>query len=283
MFANVLTTHDQHERATKFRELHTGHRPLLLTNAWDAMSARVLAAAGAQAIGTTSFGVALDHGVSDGELLPFAEVLAVADAITSAVDVPVSVDLEAGRGDTPADVQRAVEAVIGSGAVGINIEDALPDQPGTLRDVDEQAARLAAARAAAVASGIPLFVNARCDVWFGADVPADARLDEAVRRAATYGAAGADGIFLPGLLDVATIAEVTARVELPVNIMVGIGAPSLDELVAAGVRRLSQGGESFLAIVGTLKALTDRYLAGELAAPPETVGEGASLIKALLA
>ena len=279
----MLTTHDQHERAIRFRELHAAPSPLLLTNAWDATSARVLAAAGAPAIGTTSFGVALAHGVWDAELLPFDDVLAVAVAITSAVDVPVTVDLEAGRGENPADVQRAVEAVIGSGAVGVNIEDAVPGQPGQLRDIDEQAARLAAARAAAVASGIPIFVNARCDVWFGADVPADARIDEAVRRALAYRTAGADGLFLPGLLDVATIEEVTGQVELPVNIMVGVGAPSLDELVAAGVRRLSQGGEPFLAIVGTLKALADRYLAGELAAPPETVGEGASLIKALLA
>jgi 2-methylisocitrate lyase-like PEP mutase family enzyme len=240
------------------------------------------AVAGAAAIGTTSFGVALDHGVADGELLPFEEVLAVTDAITSAVDVPVSVDLEAGRGESPAEVERAVESVIAHGAVGVNIEDTVPGEQGRLRDVDEQAARLAAARAAGTSSGVPVFVNARCDVWFGADLSADARIDETVRRAAAYRAAGADGLFVPGLLDVATIKEVTGRVELPVNVMVGIGAPSLDELATAGVRRLSQGGAGFLAVVGTLKSLADRYLAGELGAPPETVTEGVSLIKALL-
>src|SRR5262245_29805381 len=112
----VSPTQAQHERAARFRDLHAAGRPLQLVNAWDATSARVLAAAGAPAIGTTSFGVALDHGVWDAELLPFDEVLAVTSAITSAVDVPVSVDLEAGRGDTPDDVQRAVEAVIARGA-----------------------------------------------------------------------------------------------------------------------------------------------------------------------
>ncbi|MET0525748.1 MAG: isocitrate lyase/phosphoenolpyruvate mutase family protein [Nocardioides sp.] len=278
----MLRVQDQADRAARFRDLHAAARPLQLANAWDAMSARVLAAAGARAIGTTSFGIALDHGVWDGELLPFDVVLATAEAIASAVDVPVTVDLEAGRGETPADVQRAVEAVIAHGAVGVNIEDSVPGAPGQLRDVDEQAARLAAARAAAAASGIPLFVNARCDVWFGADVPEDARIDEALRRAAAYQVAGADGLFVPGLLDIPTITDLTGRVQLPVNIMVGIGAPSFDDLAAAGVRRVSQGGEPFLAVVGTLKALTDHYLAGELGAPPETVGEGASLIKALL-
>jgi 2-methylisocitrate lyase-like PEP mutase family enzyme len=265
------------------RNLHAAARPFQLTNAWDATSARVLAAAGAPAIGTTSFGVALDHGVWDGELLPFDEVLAVTEAITSAVDVPVSVDLEAGRGDEPADVQRAVEAVIARGAVGVNIEDTVPGQPGRLRTVDDQAARLAAARAAGTASDVPIFVNARCDVWFGADLAADERIDEAVHRAAAYRAAGADGLFLPGLLDVATITSVTGRVDLPVNIMIGNGAPSLDELAAAGVRRLSHGGEGFLAVVGTLKLIAERYLAGELSAPPEMVAAGGSLIKALLA
>jgi 2-methylisocitrate lyase-like PEP mutase family enzyme len=279
----VPTNLPQHDRAVRFRELHAGPRPLLLANAWDATSARVLAAAGVAAIGTTSFGVALDHGVLDGELLPFDDVLAVAGAIASAVEIPVSVDLEAGRGETPDDVQQSVAAVIDRGAVGINIEDTVPGQPGRLRHVESQSARIGAARAAAAASGIPIFVNARCDVWFGADVAPDARFDEAVRRATAYAAAGADGLFVPGLLDVEVIAEVTSQVALPVNVMVGVGAPSLDDLAAAGVRRLSQGGEPFLSVVGALKALTDGYLAGTLSAPPETVGAGASLIKALLA
>jgi 2-methylisocitrate lyase-like PEP mutase family enzyme len=274
---------DQHERALRFRELHVGPRPLQVVNAWDEMSAVVMAAAGAPAIGTTSFGVALDHGKWDAELLSIDEVLAVTEAITARVTVPVTVDLEAGRGATPADVTRAVAAVIDRGAVGINIEDAVPGQQGHLRDVDEQAARLGAARAAATASGIPVFINARCDVWFGADLPADARLDEALRRARAYLDAGADGLFVPGLLDLANLREITSQIDMPVNVMVGSGAPTLDELAAAGVRRVSQGGEAFLTVVGTLKLLTERYLTGELSATSEVVSEGASLIKALLA
>jgi 2-methylisocitrate lyase-like PEP mutase family enzyme len=269
-------------RAVEFRDLHARARPLQIANAWDATSARILAAAGAPAIGTTSFGVALDRGVWDGELLPFEQVLAVTEAIVAAVDVPVTIDLEAGRGTTPTDVQHSVAAVIARGAIGINIEDGVPGQPGVLRDAAEQAERVAAARAAATASEIPIFVNARCDVYFGADVPTEARVDEVLCRAATYRAAGADGLFLPGLLDVDAIRLIVERVELPVNVMVGIGAPSLDELAGAGVRRISQGGEPFLATAGGLKLLTERYLTGQLGAGPDAVGAGMSLIPALV-
>jgi 2-methylisocitrate lyase-like PEP mutase family enzyme len=270
------------ERAVRFRDLHARTTPLRLANAWDATSARVLAAAGAPAIGTTSFGVALNHGVPDGEQLWFEQALEVASAIASAVEVPVSVDLEAGRGSKPADVERSVAAVIACGAVGINIEDAIPGKPGALRARDEQAERIAAARAAATTSSIPIFINARCDVYFGAAVAAAERIDEVLRRADTYRAAGADGLFLPGLFDLAAIATISRQVGLPVNIMVGTGAPSLDELADAGVRRISQGGEPFLAIAGTLKLLTERYLAGELAAPLDTITAGASIIEELV-
>jgi 2-methylisocitrate lyase-like PEP mutase family enzyme len=283
MFDPMSERPTQHERAMRFRELHTGDRPLQLVNAWDQMSAVVMAAAGASAIGTTSFGVALAHGVWDAELVPFEEVLSLVDAVSSRVDVPVSVDLEAGRGAGPADVRRSVQAVIEHGAVGVNIEDAVPGRPGQLRDVDEQSERLRAAREAATASGIPIFINARCDVWYGAELPAEAQLDEAVLRARAYRDAGADGVFVPGLLDLATLGELTSRVDMPVNVMVGGGAPSVDELAAAGVRRLSQGGEPFLAAVGTIKTLTERYLAGQIGAPADVVTEGASLVKVLIA
>jgi 2-methylisocitrate lyase-like PEP mutase family enzyme len=276
-------TATQYERARTFHALHATGQPLQLANAWDATSARVLAAAGAPAIGTTSFGVALNHGVWDGEQLPLDEALAVATAIIDAVEVPVSVDMEAGRGRSPAEVRQSVAAAIACGAVGINIEDSIPGRQGALFDASEQAERIAAARAAAEASGIPIFVNARCDVYFGADIEPDQRVEEVLLRSKSYQVAGADGLFLPGLLDVPTITALTAQVELPVNIMVGTGAPPLSELVGAGVRRLSQGGEPFLAMAGTLKLLTERYLAGELAPPAEAIGAGVSLLQELVA
>ena len=278
----MTTDTAQQERAVRFADLHAADQPLLLTNAWDATSARVLAAAGAPAIGTTSFGVALSNGVWDGELLPLEAALDIARAIASAVDVPVTVDLEAGRGAGPDDVRESVALVIACGAVGINLEDSIPGKPGALFGVPEQSARLAAARAAAAASGVPVFINARCDVYFGAKIAADAQLGEVLARARAYRDAGADGLFLPGLLDLPVIASITSQTELPLNVMTGENMPPVGDLADAGVRRVSQGGASFLAALGWLKTLTEHYLAGQLSPPSAEVGAGASLLRALV-
>ena len=126
------------------------------------------------------------------------------------------------------------------GAVGINIEDSIPGQPGALRDTTEQSARISAARSAAEQSGIPIFINARCDVYFGAQIAAAASVGEVLARVKCYHDAGADGLFLPGLLDPVTI-SITTQVGLPVNIMIGTACtPSFAELVDAGARRLSK-------------------------------------------
>jgi 2-methylisocitrate lyase-like PEP mutase family enzyme len=278
----MTTDTAQHERAVRFADLHTGDQPLLLTNAWDATSARVLAAAGASAIGTTSFGVALSNGVWDGELLPLEAALDIARAIASAVDVPVSVDLEAGRGAGPDEVKESVTRVISGGAVGINLEDSIPGKPGVLFGLADQAARITAARAAAAASGVPLFINARCDVYFGAKIAADEQVSEVLARARAYQEAGADGLFLPGLLDLPVIASITSQTSLPLNVMTGDNMPSVSDLAAAGVRRVSQGGASFLGALGWLKTLTEHYLAGQLSPPSAEVGAGASLLRALV-
>jgi 2-methylisocitrate lyase-like PEP mutase family enzyme len=277
----MTTDTAQHERAVRFAELHAGDQPLLLTNAWDATSARVLAAAGAPAIGTTSFGVALSNGVWDGELLPLEAALEVARAIASAVGVPVTVDLEAGRGTGPDEVRESVARVIACGAVGINLEDSIPGKPGALFGRADQAARIAAARSAAADSGVPLYINARCDVYFGAKIAPDEQVSEVLARATAYQEAGADGLFLPGLLDLSVIASITSSTGLPLNVMTGDNMPSVGELAEAGVRRVSQGGASFLATLGWLKTLTEHYLAGQLSSPPE-VGAGASLLRALV-
>jgi 2-methylisocitrate lyase-like PEP mutase family enzyme len=269
-------------RAIAFHDLHHQDRPLLLANVWNSTSAVIAAAAGALAIGTTSFGVALDHGVVDGEQLPFDVALGVARDIARSVDVPVTVDLEAGRGVTAEAVGASMAAVIETGAVGVNIEDARPGESGVLFDVPAQAERLRAARSAADASGVPMFINARCDVFFGSAIPAARALDEVQMRAQAYEAAGADGFFLPGLTDLATIEAVVAVIGLPLNVMVAPGLPSLDQLAAAGVRRISQGGSSFLAANGMLHAMTTAYLAGELHPSVQMVGAGLGVLPTLI-
>src|SRR3954452_17371950 len=180
----------QQARAEAFRAMHTEGPVLQIANAWNAWSARIMHAAGATAIGTTSFGVSLDHGVFDGELLPFDVALGVAAEVAAAVTVPVTVDLEAGRGATPDDVGRSVAAVVATGAVGVNIEDGVPGGGGALFAVADQCERLAAAPAAADEAGVPIFINARCDVYFGADLAAERRVDEVLARANSYREAG---------------------------------------------------------------------------------------------
>jgi len=276
------TVSAQQERAIAFREMHTSERPLLLANVWDALSARVAVAAGAAAIGTTSFGIALSHGVNDGEVLAFDEVVTIARNIVGAVDVPVTIDLEAGRGSSADGVAAAVTDVVAAGAVGVNIEDSIPGQAGQLFEIAEQVERLTAARAAADAAGIPVYINARCDVYFGASVIADRMLEETLTRARAYRGAGADGLFLPGLVDLNTIATVATNTDFLLNVMVSPGLPSFDDLAAPGVRRISQGGSAFLAVTGVLTSLTRDYLGEQLHPPMEALGNGLSVLPSLL-
>ena len=226
-------TTEQAQRASAFAELHKPGQPLLLPNAWDVASAVAIAGAGAKAIATTSAGVAWSLGVRDGAGLGGAglgaeRAAAVIARIVAALDVPVSADIEAGYEG----VAATVTAVIEAGAVGVNIEDRR-DGSG-LYETAEQAGRLAAARAAA--RGMPFWINARTDVFLGGS----GRVDDALERSAAYAAAGADSLFVPGLVDLAGIAEL-AKGPLPVAVMVWPGAPSVAELAAAGAVRISLG------------------------------------------
>lgn len=238
--------------AAQFRALHVRGRPLVLFNAWDAGSARAIAKAGAPAIATGSWSVAAAHGYPDGEQLPLELVLGNLARIVAATGLPVSVDLESGYGADADAVGRTVALAIAAGAVGANIEDSYPAD-GKLRPVAEQAERLAAARRAA---GPDFFINARTDVFFQS--PADAHDETAValalERANAYAAAGADGLFVPGLVDGALIASLVRQSPLPVNVMVGAASPSTARLAELGVARISHGPGPYLAMMNQLEA-----------------------------
>lgn len=227
-------------KARLFRTLST-ESVLVLPNAWDAASAAVIAAAGATAIATTSGGVAWSLGRGDGQQLSRGEMVEVTRRIVDAVDLPVTVDVEGGYGPAPADVATTVRAVIEAGAVGVNLEDSAA-VGGPLFDVAEQSARLRAARDAAAEAALPeLFVNARTDVFLFAIGAPDGRLDEVLARTEAYAEAGADGIFVPGLLNLDKLTTLCAESPLPVNAMAMAGGPSVTELAQAGVRRISVG------------------------------------------
>jgi 2-methylisocitrate lyase-like PEP mutase family enzyme len=260
---------DVRSRADEFRALHDAGQPLRLVNVWDLASARVAELAGAPALGTSSFAIAVAHGYPDGEHVPWPIVRDLVARLVDAVDVPVSVDVEAGRGAHPDAVGATVSDVVAAGAVGINLEDSRRDRPGVLFDVEEQCDRLAAARRACDADGVHRFVNARCDVWFGAALEPGAQLDEARERARRYVEAGADGLFLPGLVDVDDLRTMVDAAGVPVNVMLWPGVPPVADLHAAGVRRISQGAASFLQMLGHLEQTTRSYLASAAPAEPE--------------
>jgi 2-methylisocitrate lyase-like PEP mutase family enzyme len=223
--------------AEVFASLHRAGEPLLLANAWDVASAVAVEAAGARAIATTSAGVAWSLGVPDAAWLGAERAAAVIGRIAAAVSVPVSADIEAGYGDSPDAVAATVAAVVRAGAVGVNLEDRRDD--ASLFGAAAQAERLAAARAAA--GDVPVWINARTDVFLSGACPSiGAGLAVALERAGIYQTAGADSLFVPGLVDVRAIAELAAG-PLPVAVMAWPGAPMVSELAAAGVVRISLG------------------------------------------
>lgn len=223
---------------TDFRDLHVPGNPLILVNAWDAASARLVEAAGAAAIATTSAGVAWSLGAPDGDALDRDAAGAAVARIAGVVAVPVTADIEKGYGDV-ADTIRLVRA---AGAVGVNIEDGATAQPG----------RIAAARAA----DPELFINARIDTFLAGA----GGLDETVERAQAYLAAGADGIFVPGVTDPATVAALVERIPAPVNIMAGPGAPSIPDLARLGVARVSLGSSVAQAAYGLVQRAAEAAL-----------------------
>jgi 2-methylisocitrate lyase-like PEP mutase family enzyme len=248
-----VETDPQVRQAQIFASLHRPGDPLLLANAWDVGSAIAIVRAGAKAVATTSAGVAWSLGVPDAADLGPERAAAVVERIAGAVPVPVSADIEAGYGPGADAVAATVTAVVRAGAVGVNLEDRSDHADTALFTPTEQAERLAAARAAANRLGIPLWINARTDIFLAGVGPAEGRLDHALERAACYAAAGADSLFVPGLVDLDAIAELASG-PLPVAVMVWPGAPTVADLASAGVVRVSLGS----AIVQAAYALAAR-------------------------
>lgn len=239
-----------------FRNLHDGPDLLILPNAWDAGSARLFESLGAKAIATTSAGLAWSRGYPDGDALPIELLIAATREIARVIRVPLSIDIEGGYSDDPAVVAQVVGSLIDAGAVGINIEDGA-DAPDLL------CAKVESARQSAARAGVDLFINARTDVYLRALAMGDKAVEEVVRRAERYRAAGCDGLFVPGLADGSAIEAVaTAIAPLPLNIMLLPGLPTNDVLQTQGVRRLSAGAAIAQAVVERASRLATSFLAG---------------------
>lgn len=256
----MTLTPSQLTRAHTFQALHHAERGFLLPNAWDAASARIFEAAGFPALGTTSAGIAYARGRRDGQNLTRAEMCREVANIVDVVGVPVNADIEAGYGDSPANVARSVAEFVAVGAVGLNLEDATGRPQEPLYALEDQQRRLAAARRAADATGLPIYLNARTDTYLSGFGQSDeARLAETIRRGRAYLEAGADSLFVPLLTDPATIRRLRQELGGPVTVMAFPGAPSVPTLLDAGATRVSLGQGAMLAALGQIARL-----AGEL-------------------
>lgn len=238
----------QADKAKAFAALHVKGAPLILFNAWDAGSAKAIAEAGAKAIATSSWSVAAAQGYQDGEDLPIAIAEQVAGRIAATVDVPVTVDFEGGYSDDDDELASNVSKLLELGVIGINFEDRVVKGKG-LYDPERQAKRIAAIRRVADHKGVPFFINARSDVFFGNGSDPE----DALRREKAYAAAGASGFFIPGLTDASLIKRIASEATLPVNVMVMGGLPSNDELVKLGVARISYGPIPYIEAMDALK------------------------------
>jgi 2-methylisocitrate lyase-like PEP mutase family enzyme len=236
-------TTDLQSRCDLLRSLHRPGAPLLLPNAWDVATARAVVAAGFPVVATTSGGVAATLGYEDHEGAPADEMLAAAARIARGVEVPVTVDAEAGYGMEPAELVAALRSV---GAAGCNLEDT-DHAAGSLRDPDRHAEWLRAVRQAASEDGYRLVINARVDVFLsgflaGAGPGTQEELvPEALRRANAYLEAGVDCVFPIILWEPDALRRFTSEVRGPVNVVRLPQAPSLAELAALGVARVSWG------------------------------------------
>jgi len=241
----------QAEKATLFAKLHVRHNPLLLYNAWDAGSAKAILAAGGKAIATSSWSMAAAQGYRDGEAIPFGLLQQIVARIAATIDAPVSVDFEGGYSAEDSGLEENISGLLDAQIVGINFEDRIVNGEG-LHDIDRQAHRIATIRNAARKKGIDLFINARCDVFFGPGNPAELMAD-AIARAKAYATAGASGFFVPGLADDTLIGRLCESTDLPVNVMMMDGVPSPQQLGSLGVARISYGPIPYVRLMKSLE------------------------------
>ena len=242
----------QRAKAEAFRAMHDRSRILVLPNAWDAMSARVIEEAGARAIATTSAGVAFSVGYPDGEAIPRDEMIAAIARIARVTTIPVSADIESGFAHDAREVAETVRRVIDAGAVGINLEDQVHDGSHSLYDLEVAVERVRAAREAADSAGVPIVINARTDVYLLGTGEPDTRFDHAIRRANAYRKAGADCLFLPAVARRADIERIVPALDGPLNLLAFPGIPTIPELESLGVARLSVGTQLTLKAMAAL-------------------------------
>jgi len=226
------------DKLSLFKDMHSQAELLFLPNAWDVVSAMVLEQAGFKAIGTTSYGVARAMGYEDGQRIKFDDLLGLVKKMISAIEVPITVDIEAGYSNNITTVSDNVIKIADLGAVGINIEDSLKNGDQKLNDVNEQCALFEAIRNRLDSNGYgDFFINARIDTYIQNENP----FDETIKRANAYVSSGANGVFVPSLFQLDEIEKMVKSIQAPLNIMSLPYLTECDDLNKMGVKRFSTG------------------------------------------
>jgi 2-methylisocitrate lyase-like PEP mutase family enzyme len=250
----------QARKAEQLRKLHGGPRILVLPNAWDVASARIVEDLGFPAIATTSAGIAASLGYPDGQKISRDEMLGVVGRIARAARVPVTADVEAGYGVTVEHMVETVKAMVEAGAVGMNLEDVTGSEESSQVDLKFQVEKIRAIRRTGESLGVPVVLNARTDIYLMPIGPPETRFSRTVERLRAYRDAGADCLFVPGLKDADTIAKLVQAVHGPLNILLTAGAPTLRELEKMGVARASAGSGIMRATLGLTRRIAKEMM-----------------------
>lgn len=240
----------QAEKAELLRKLHRGPSILRVANVWDGASARIVERAGFPVVATGSAGVAFSLGYPDTEEMPLDEMLGQVRRIARIVSVPVTADLMAGYDD----IERAVAGLVAAGGVGMNLEDY---QGGRLVDLPAQLEKIRGVRRAGERLGVPVVINARCDIYLEQIGDTATRFERTVERATAYKEAGADCLFVPGVRDEETIGRLVAALRFPLNVLAGPGTPPVLRLEQLGVARISVGSGPMRATMGLMRAIAE--------------------------
>ena len=251
-----MNTISQKEKAERFRELHYSGKMLVLPNIWDPLGALLLENLGYPAIATASAAIAYSNGYNDREKIPFNDLLTLLKKITTSVNLPVTADIESGYAENDNQLQENINLLLNAGIVGINIEDT-DHKTGSFQSVESQCNKISLIRKTSDEMGIPLFINARTDVYLHEKnfATAEAKFDEIIERGLAYKEAGADGFFPITLKQEEDIKQLIARVKLPLNIITMPGIPDLKTLSELGVARVSLGPSLLKIAIKAMKAL----------------------------
>jgi len=245
---------------TAFQSLHQNATPLLLCNVWDVASAKAAEKTGFSAIGTSSAAIASMLGYADGEYMPFSELLFIVKRIAASSKLPLSVDIEAGFSDDPQVTAGYIKALTEVGVVGINIEDskvAKADGERALIDGNLFSAFLSAITSNLLKDNVAVFINVRTDTFL---LGVKDAVNETKKRAELYRVAGADGLFVPCIVDNQAIATVIKSTTMPVNVMCMPDLPAFNELKLLGVKRISMGNFIFDVLQDDLSARLNRII-----------------------